>query len=82
MVKLNEEKSYLDEQRVINSMEFKKLFSVNAELERQIADYKLQVQSFHESKEKFFHRDQTRFEALSVHSTAQEKMHMAKIQEV
>jgi hypothetical protein len=58
------------------------LFSVNAELEKQIADQKLEIKSLYENQEQTNQRDKAKLETLSKHQTVQEKMHIAKIQEV
>jgi hypothetical protein len=82
IVKLKDEIAFLDQQKTNFSIEFKKLFQINAELEKEIADLKLEIEGLNEAKVQYFHKDKTKLERLTEHSCAQEKQHMARIQEV
>lgn len=57
IIKLNDEKNYYEQQRNNYSAEFKKLFSINSELEKRIADQKLEIQSLQEKSMVFHQRD-------------------------
>lgn len=77
-----EEKIYLETQKNNFTIEIKKLFAINAELEKKLANKELEYQAIYESKEQMSKMESTHLTAMSTKLTENEQMSIQKVEEL
>jgi len=79
---LVQRKQYLEKQRFIFNIEIKKLFEINADLEKQIANLKIEVQSHESTKTLTTKKSTEETEALYASTAENEMKTVEKIEEI